>query len=54
MTHIVTFRDGDTVPQLCNRIYGDGAYYVEVARINNITNFRNIKLGTRLYMPPVR
>jgi hypothetical protein len=54
MTHIVTFRDGDTVPQLCNRIYGDGAYYLEVARINDITNFRDIEPGATLKFPPLR
>ena len=54
MTHIVTIKAGDTVPQLCNRIYGDGAYYLEVARINNITNFRDIKPGTTLNFPPLR
>lgn len=54
MTHIVTFKAGDTVPHLCYRIYGDGAYYMQVARINNITNFRDIKPGTTLHFPPLR
>lgn len=54
MTHIITFKAGDTIPQLCHRIYGDGAYYLQVARINNITNFRNIRPGTTLHFPPLR
>ena len=54
MTHIVTIKAGDTVPHLCYRIYGDGAYYMQVARINNITNFRDIKPGTTLHFPPLR
>jgi len=54
MTHIVTFKSGDTIPQLCYQIYGDGVYYNQVARINNITNFRNIKPGTILRFPPLR
>jgi hypothetical protein len=54
MTHIVTVKAGDTVPHLCYRIYGDGAYYKQVARFNNITNFRDIKPGTTLHFPPLR
>ena len=54
MTHVVTIKAGDTVPHLCYRIYGDGAYYMQVARINNITNFRDIKPGTTLHFPPLR
>ena len=54
MTHVVTFKSGDSIPQLCYRIYGDGAYYKQVARINNITNFRNITPGTILHFPPLR
>jgi hypothetical protein len=54
MTHIVRLKAGDTIPQLCYRIYGDGAYYKQVARVNNITNFRDIKPGTKLHFPPLR
>ena len=54
LTHIVYFTAGDTLPQLCYNIYGDPAYYAKVASINKITNFRDIKLGTRLYFPPLR
>ena len=54
MTHIVEFKAGDTLPHVCNRIYGDGAYYQQVARINNITDFRAIKPGTTIYFPPLR
>jgi hypothetical protein len=54
MTHIVTIKSGDTIPHLCYRIYGDSAYYFQVARINNITNFRDIKPGTTLHFPPLR
>ena len=54
MTHIVTVKAGDTVPHLCYRIYGDSAYYKQVARFNNITNFRDIKPGVTLHFPPLR
>jgi hypothetical protein len=54
VTHIVTIKAGDTIPRLCSRIYGNGGYYKQVARINNITNFRNIRPGATLHFPPLR
>ena len=54
MTHVVEFKSGDSIPLLCYRIYGNGAYYKKVARFNNITNFRNITPGTKLRFPSLR
>ena len=54
LSHLVEFKAGDTLPLLCYRIYNDSSYYVEVARVNNITNFRDIKPGSRLHFPPLR
>ncbi|OEU80036.1 MAG: peptidoglycan-binding protein [Desulfobacterales bacterium C00003060] len=54
LTHVVEVRAGDTLPLMCKRIYKDSGYYTQVARLNNITNFRDIKPGTRLFFPPLR
>ncbi len=54
LTHVVEVRAGDTLPLLCERIYKDSGYYTQVARLNNINNFRDIKPGTRLFFPPLR
>jgi hypothetical protein len=54
LTHNVEVKAGDTLPLLCYRIYKDCSYYIEVARINNIVNFRDLKPGTRLHFPPLR
>lgn len=54
LTHIVEVKAGDTLPLLCNQVYRDSAYYVEIARINNVSNFRDLKPGTRLRFPPLR
>lgn len=54
LTHLVEVRAGDTLPLLCHRIYKNSGYYLEVARINGITNFRNIRPGARLNFPPLR
>ena len=53
LSHLVEVRDGDTLPLLCNRIYGDPAYYPEVARHNKLDSFRQLTPGDRLHFPPL-
>jgi nucleoid-associated protein YgaU len=53
LSHIVEVRDGDTLPLLCNRIYGDPGYYLEVARFNQLTDFRKLVPGRTLHFPPL-
>ncbi len=54
LSHYVEVQAGDTLPLLCYRIYKDSAYYLEVARVNNLTSFRDLQPGTRLHFPPLR
>lgn len=54
MSHVIEFKAGDTLPLLCYRVYKDSSYYPEVARANNITNFRDIRPGSKLHFPPLR
>lgn len=54
LAHIVEVKAGDTLPLLCYRIYKDPAYYPDIARVNNLINFRNLVPGTRLHFPPLR
>lgn len=54
LTHMIVFKEGDTLPVICNKIYGDASYYTEVARFNKIVNFRNIQPGTKLLIPPIK
>lgn len=53
LSHLVVVRAGDTLPLLCNRIYGDAAYYPEVARHNRLDSFRDLRPGVRLHFPPL-
>ena len=53
LSHLVVVRDGDTLPLLCHRIYGDGSYYVDVARFNGLHAFRTLKPGLTLHFPPL-
>lgn len=53
LTHKRTVQDGDTLPLMTERIYGDSKYYLEVAKANGLINFRQLKPGTELYFPPI-
>lgn len=53
LSHMVEVREGDTLPLLCQRIYGDPSYYLEVARFNRLVDFRNLQPGGRLHFPPL-
>jgi len=53
LSHRVLVRDGDTLPLLCNRIYGDPGYYLDVAAFNRLADFRNLRPGTQLHFPPL-
>ncbi|MEX6627290.1 CIS tube protein [Tenacibaculum salmonis] len=54
LTHFIEMKEGDTLPLICYKIYGDSSYYIDVAKFNNILNFRNIIPGTKLYLPPLK
>lgn len=53
LTHLVTVKAGDTLPLLCQKIYKSDMYCAEVARVNNLTGFRDIEPGTQLFFPPL-
>ena len=53
LSHLVEVRDGDTLPLLCSRIYGDPSYFLEVARFNRLDGFRRLTPGSRLHFPPL-
>ncbi len=53
LTHIRQVKDGETLTNMCNRIYGNPKYYLEVAKANGITNFRKLTPGQRINFPPI-
>ena len=53
VTHVFTFKEGDSLTSMCQEIYDDVGYYVQVAKMNGLTNFRNIPIGTKLFFPPL-
>jgi len=54
LTHIITVKAGDTLPFLCSRIYDDPTYYISVAKVNRLVNFRRLIPGTQLVFPPLQ
>ena len=54
LTKYVTTKEGDLLPLLVRDKYYDPAYYLQVAKINKLKNFRNIPLGKKLILPPMK
>lgn len=53
LTHLRKVKAGDTLPLMCYRIYGDPKYYLKVAEVNSLGNFRSLPPGTDLFFPPI-
>lgn len=53
LTHIREVKEGDTLPLMTFRIYGDSKYYLEVAKANRIPNFRKLTVGQKIFFPPI-
>ncbi|MEO1053671.1 MAG: LysM peptidoglycan-binding domain-containing protein [Bacteroidota bacterium] len=53
LTHVRVVKDGDTLPLMAKRIYGDDSFYLELAKVNNLTNFRKLRVGQKLKLPPI-
>jgi LysM repeat protein len=53
LTQVRKVQRGDTLPLLCYRIYGNPKYYLEVAKVNALNNFRTLLPGTDLVFPPI-
>ncbi|MEM1405863.1 MAG: LysM peptidoglycan-binding domain-containing protein [Bacteroidota bacterium] len=51
LSHIVTVVDGDDLPGLCYKVYGDPKYYIQVAQFNNLVDFNSIKPNQRIIFP---
>lgn len=54
LTHVIQVKAGDTLPALCLKIYRDSNYYMQIARINKLKNFRQLVPGTELIFPPLK
>jgi hypothetical protein len=53
LTHFREVKQGDTLPLMVFNIYKDPKYYLEVARVNGLTNFRKMATGQGIIFPPL-
>ena len=53
LTHIREVKDGDTLPLMTYKIYGDSKYYFHIAQVNNLKNIKKLETGQQLYFPPL-
>ena len=53
LSHSRIVREGDSLPLLTNAVYGSSAYYLDVARFNELDNFRSLTAGDQILFPPL-
>lgn len=53
LTHIRIVNADKNLPGMANEIYGDPAYYMEVAKVNKLKRIRSIKPGENILFPPI-
>lgn len=53
LTHLVTVVSGVTLPQLCQQVWNDQKYYVQVAKFNKLNKLRNMEGVDKLVFPPI-
>ncbi|TAG90695.1 MAG: hypothetical protein EAZ20_03675 [Bacteroidetes bacterium] len=53
LTHLILVKEGDNLPDLCEKIYGDSSLYLEIAKVNGLVNFRKLNAGDELTFPPI-
>ena len=53
LTHKLTVQPGDILPLLTYKTYNNQLYYLQVAKVNKLKNFRKLKAGTTLVFPPI-
>ena len=54
LTHVRVVEEGDHLTLMCQRIYGDPSHYIQVAQINSLDNYRELRVGQTIRFPPIR
>ncbi len=53
LTHTRIVKSGDTLPLLSKEIYGSSQYYLRLAQVNGLDDFRNLTPGREIIFPPL-
>lgn len=53
LTHLRQIKEGDNLPLMTYKIYGDSKFYLQVARENGLNNFRKLQVGSEVIFPAI-
>jgi hypothetical protein len=53
LTYVHTVSEGEKFPLIVYNKYKDPTYHLEVAKVNNLTNFRRLDVGRQIILPPI-
>ena len=53
LTKIHVVKAGDTLPLIAQAEYSDESLYMQLAKANNLKNYRNLTIGQQLVLPPL-
>ena len=54
LTKLKLVIEGDTLPLIARKNYESSSYYLQLAKANKLKNFRKLKPGTELVLPPMK
>ena len=54
LSHYRLVQDGENLQLLTYNNYGDPKYYIDIARVNGLTNFRKLNTGSTIHFPPIK
>lgn len=54
LTHTRTITSSDKLPLMAQEIYQNPAYYIKLASVNKLNNFRKLRIGKVVNFPPVK
>jgi len=53
VTHLIAVQEGDNLPGLCQKVWNDNSFYIQVAEYNQLNKFRNLEGVENLLFPPI-
>ncbi|SEE65217.1 hypothetical protein SAMN04487765_3605 [Tenacibaculum sp. MAR_2010_89] len=53
ITHLVEVVEGESLPQLCTKMWNSPFHYIQVANYNGLNKFRKLEGGKELIFPPI-
>lgn len=54
VTKVHTVKAGDTIYNIAKNEYEDESYYLQIAQANDLKNYRRLKPGMQLILPPIK